>query len=90
MSVTIEEMVTRAVYACPDWCVRPDHDADELTLDETPYHYGPDFGRHIGIMGQGRPAATLDDENRDDLDPPALRRLAADALTAADWLEQHA
>ena len=83
-------MMTRALYACPEWCVRPDHDADELGPESRIFHYGPEFGSFIGIMGETTEdlAATLTDDNRDDLTSGELRQLAADALAAAAWLER--
>ena len=83
-------MMTRAAYACPEWCVRPDHDADELRAGDIVVHYGPEFGSFIGIMGETTEglAATLTDDNRDDLTSGELRQLAADALAAAAWLER--
>ena len=85
---TLDETTMRAVYGCPDWCSRTDHHADGLTPLSDIYHYGPEFGRHITIMGLGGPLATLEDDNRDDLTAQELRQLAADALAAAEWLEE--
>jgi len=79
-------------YACPSWCERPDHEADDLGLGDVPYHYGPTFGAFIGVMTPGaqQPLGTLDDENRDDRRASDFRQLAVDAVAAAEWLEAQA
>ena len=76
-------------WECPSWCVRFDHEADEPASGTLAVHYGPDFGAFIGIMGETTAdvAATLTDDNRDDPTAAELRQLAADAVTAAEWLE---
>ncbi len=81
----------RIAYDCPPWCERPDHEVDDLSSGEDPYHYGPDFGAFIGVMalGAAHPLGTVDDgDNRDDLTSGDLRQLAVDAVAAAEWLAQ--
>ena len=91
-TTTIDKMTARAVYSCPNWCSRPDHDADVLSLPSdlgNVYHYGPDFGC-FGVSG-----TSLDDlagiitrfNDTDEFTATQLRELAADALAAAEWLE---
>ena len=81
---------TMTKYDCPPWCERPDHDVDDLSDGSPAFHYGPEFGPHIGIMALEHPLGTLNDDNRDDLTAQELRKLAADALAAAEWLEAQA
>lgn len=87
--MSTQTQADRVRYDCPTWCERPDHHADGLSDDTPVFHYGPEFGAHISIMALGYPLGTLDDDNRDDLTADDLRKLAADALAAAEWLEGH-
>ena len=75
-------------YSCPDWCVRGDHHADRIDADNPPHHYGPKFGLiETGAAGDGAIKATIFEKDVETLDAASLRKLAADALAAADWLE---
>lgn len=75
-------------YDCPDWCERPDHDADVVDASHPPLHYGPEFGF---FAVQGTHAGNLAGVNgiNEDvaLDVGRLRRVARDATAAADWIE---
>jgi hypothetical protein len=81
---------TRTTYGCPDWCDRTDHDADVVGPDNPPIHYGPDFGA-VGVQGgAGRPREAivhLAGEGQFCSDPAELRRVAADMVRAAAWIE---
>lgn len=48
-------------------------------------HYGPDFGS-VGLTGFVGEQPTAWIEEQRDLTEDRLRRLASDALAAADWL----
>lgn len=82
----------RAVYGCPDWCVREDHDAEHVGPGEAPVHYAA----KIGAVSPQSDGATdevivyLGDEGVFVSDPAELRRVAADMLKGAEWLEARA
>lgn len=78
-------------YSCPEWCERNDHHADLVDADNPPFHYGPRFGDIlIGAAGDSQPLAEfLGDASLTD-GSPGLRKLSADALAAAEWLEARA
>lgn len=78
---------------CPDWCERTDHDLECMKPGDKPLHRGSAFGLlEPSALGDESPtidtnAWTLDEF--DGLGPAALRKLALDALSAAEWLEAH-
>lgn len=83
----------RPIYGCPDWCVREDHDAEHVGPGESPVHYAPSIGavhpqsdglkdEVIVYLGQADGAFISD--------PAELRRVAADMLKGAEWLEARA
>lgn len=88
--------IARLSLACPEGCVdttsHRDFD-DDLDDDGTGnrLHPGPTFGTvqtYLFSYGDGRPTvrdATVDVEGG--VDAAGLRRLAADALAAAEWIE---
>ena len=85
--------ITRTDYDCPAWCERTDHHADDMSNGSPPHHYGPTFGI-IATM------AVVGAEMEVSIDEPivflgaggaaGLRKVAADALAAAEWLEAQA
>lgn len=80
----------RIAYECPDWCVRPDHFADVVNEDSPPYHYGPDFGIFDAMAeGRGEREVSISEpiSFKGALCAVGLRKVAADALAAAEWLE---
>lgn len=93
----------RTLYSCPDWCVREDHQADAVTPDSMAVHYGPDFGQvgvqmraEVHLLASGVAAVSqyeasvyLAGEASFVSDPDELRRVAADMVRAAEWLEAH-
>lgn len=76
-------------YSCPDWCVRWDHHADLVDADNPPVHFGPDFGLfEINAHGDGEPEVDLPATTfKGAISAAGLRKLSADALAAAEWLE---
>ena len=82
---------------CPDWCRQDEfgHDPylnadDQLEVD----HAGPKFGTYMygcaaQVDDEVTTRVTVSDLEDRDMTPAELRRLAADALTAAEWLEAH-
>lgn len=76
---------------CPDWCERTDHDADYVGPGCPPMHYGPGFGPFFPQGDGDEPSeiVTCDSDVSYPVQgaPEALRRLAADALAAAAWIE---
>lgn len=79
----------RAFYECPAWCVRSDHAADVVDEDNPPCHYGPEFGQ-VGVQlhnGKFEAAVYLDGEASFVSDPAELRRVAADMVRSAEWIE---
>lgn len=77
-------MSTTTRLDCPTWCERPGHDADDAGGPS--YHYGPDFGPYIGVMGVGHPLGLTTGE-WSEMTAGDLRDLAGAALLAAEWLE---
>lgn len=78
----------RALYGCPDWCIRTDHHADQIGPDDAAWHCGPSFGPVVqtGAIGAETPKAHISTEAWD-LTPVQLRKHAGNALAAAAWLE---
>jgi len=84
--------MTTLTTPCPDWCqlAPDDHDVD---FDGATVHYGPDFGMievsqgHSADGTSTEPLTGSTGDTLDGLDADDLRRLAADALRAAYWLE---
>lgn len=75
-------------YGCPDWCQRTDHHADLVGPGNSPMHYDPGFGRvDVRAVGDHTPFAHV--VGADNLTADDLRKLAADDLAAAEWLEQY-
>jgi hypothetical protein len=96
------ESVTYIGTACPDWCTdKPLHRCTDDYGDgrQSRYHQGPAWGR-FAIYGEeftdspGTVPATaslqLPNDTVDELGPDDLRRIASDALAAAEWLEARA
>jgi hypothetical protein len=93
-------MTTESMTPCPDWCyLPPGHGVDSIDEEgrRSRGHCGPDFGPHLhgsadeyedmpGILVH---LVELEAENQNITNPAELRRLATDALTAAEWLEAH-
>ena len=83
----------RVQYECPSWCERPDHWVDDnedgTPIEEPVSHYGPDFGRYIGVMGISHPLGLTVNE-WSEMTAADLRDLASQALAAAEWLEGQA
>ena len=87
-----------AVYGCPDWCTEAGngHEWGIRGSDGTPAcsHDGPRFGEFISVgaettlAGPEQPDACHDGVGS--MTAVGLRKLAADALAAAEWLEAHA
>jgi hypothetical protein len=87
-------------YGCPDWCDRPDDNRHQVDLQNGRAvidHDGPAWGPYIRAGGmtyaETGEVAELDVTVSSDiadasLTPADLRRLAVDALAAADWLEK--
>ncbi len=77
------------VPECPDWCRLADREA-HLDLLPDDNHSGPSFGIWF-TSGANQPDGSLDLSAECDaiacLDAAGLRKVAADALAAADWLE---
>ncbi|SDS20546.1 hypothetical protein SAMN04488570_1363 [Nocardioides scoriae] len=74
---------------CPPWCMRYDHDADVVDENNPPNHYGPDFGvLGTQAVGEGAPRGLISTP-LSDMSPHDLRRLAAAAVAAAEWMEAH-
>ena len=83
----------RPVYGCPDWCVREDHDAEHVGPGYPPMHYAEPIGavnpqsdgfkdEVIVYLGEADGAFVSD--------PAELRRVAADMIRGAEWLEARA
>ncbi len=82
----------RPAYGCPDWCVRNDHDADYVGPGHPPVHYAPAVGA-VSLQSDGFTTEVivyLGDGSAFVSDPAELRRVAADMLKGAEWLEAHA
>ncbi len=74
-------------YGCPDWCERWDHHADVVDETNLPVHYGPQFGA-VWVDSRGDEYyVRVCEEALKDLTPTRARKLAADAVAAADWAE---
>ncbi|MDQ6526864.1 hypothetical protein RB608_24810 [Nocardioides sp. LHD-245] len=79
---------SRRVYGCPPWCVRWDHYAEVFVDGDSALHYGPTFGAFTPqALGDGLLTVDALSDEAEDLDAPSLRRLAADALAAAEWMD---
>lgn len=91
MTTTAEPKTATIDYGCPDWCERTDHDADLIKTGDYAYHYGPEFGEAVSIMGhQTELYAFLDfASGAREADPQKLREIAANITLAAEWLEAH-
>lgn len=75
-------------YSCPEWCVRWDHHADLVNADNPPRHYGPKFGIFsVESEGDGEPVVEITEPDSTTVTSADLRKLASDALQAAEWLE---
>jgi len=75
---------------CLDWSQTSLRLDSAFSVDEEPPHAGPSFGPHICVTRFGGvDAASLDDCAADDMTAPELRKLAEDAISAAQWLEAH-
>jgi hypothetical protein len=88
---TTENLDTRHRYDCPPWCVRSDHDADEVGPGSPPNHYAEDIGS-CGPQSDGFSTEVivhLAGEAVFVSDPDELRRVGADMFMAAQWLEEH-
>lgn len=94
--------ITRPTEAtCPPWCtLTPDHGWDSIvpeTGTEIRGHGGPTFGKYLSGFGEEtseapgavRVGITLyaSEYDTNDLTPAQLLDLAADAVSAAAWLE---
>lgn len=78
-------------YNCPAWCERPDHDADVVDADNPPIHYGPEFGLLTTAAEGTEPYVDLEGARFSGVVSAAgLRKVATDALAAAEWLEARA
>lgn len=78
---------TTTDYQCPTWCARDDHFADRVDAENPPSHYAPEFGPiFIQAFGDGPFDVQILEETIED-GATGLRRIAADALSAAEWLE---
>lgn len=83
-------------YSCPSWCIRTDHDADVVDASNPPRHYGPEFpDAPVLVAVQGwrdgpYEAVIYTEGNLFISDAHDLRRLAAELLKAAEWLESRA
>lgn len=79
----------RITYNCPDWCTRVDHDAEQVTPDSPPMHFGLELGtawtQSNGVAMEA--VVELGGEAVYVADPAELRRAAADMVKAAEWLE---
>lgn len=74
---------------CPDWCRRSDHGADDVGPGFPATHYGEELG---AVIPQSNGFTTevlvyLGGECAFVSDPAELRRVAADMLRGAEWLE---
>jgi len=90
------DIIVSAVV-CPAWCLGHYIDGEDAG-GRMVIHYGPDFGLGGGVWLATRLDGTPFDEGTADptvavateeyeVGPERLRKLAADALAAADWLE---
>lgn len=81
----------RARYGCPDWCVRWDHSAGEADHPEGHFHYAADIGA-CGPQARGDEFGVYVYLGKDTAyvtEAATLRRVAADMVKAAEWLEAH-
>ena len=80
----------RPVYGCPDWCVREDHDADHVGPGCPPVHYAESIGS-VHPQSNGFTDEVIvyigDGDGIFSSNPNELRRVAADMLKGAEWLE---
>ena len=92
------EPVTYIATPCPPYCdLKPMHPVDNEDGDDGDFriHGGPKFGgllegfaeEYTHAPGELRVRVGLHEEAT--FDPAGLRRLATDAIAAADWLESH-
>jgi hypothetical protein len=90
--MTTSSSTTAEPTTCPPWCQRTDHDADEVGPGFPPVHYGPEFGA-VGTQSDGFTTEAVTYFGAHDAvyvsDPDELRRIAADMVRAADWIEEH-
>ncbi|NPC96602.1 hypothetical protein [Nocardioides sp. zg-DK7169] len=78
------------VPPCPAWCVQESGHNPEEVAEGRHVHRGPSFGDVTVYGNENLADGSIEFDamvDADDFVVDRLRRLAADALTAADWIE---
>lgn len=96
MNASSTTELARERFHCPAWCEGGHHSDDVDVIDGSTWHSGPTFGsfNFAGITNadgviRNLSAAVIDDRSwiGEYSDPAHFRKLAADALAAAAWIE---